>query len=81
MSTIVGFGIWAIIIVIYWAPTIVGHDRKVKNLGTVAVLNFFGFLVITWIVALAWACSDSTRQESPRPQGRREGEVPLRRVV
>lgn len=38
----------------YFIPTIVGLVRKVTNLGSVAVVNFFlGWTVVGWIVALA----------------------------
>jgi len=41
---------------VYMLPTIVGSLRKKKNIGAIAVLNFFlGWTVIGWIVALMWA--------------------------
>jgi hypothetical protein len=40
----------------YWVPTIVAAVRKVPNVGSVAVINFFlGWTFIGWVVALAMA--------------------------
>jgi hypothetical protein len=60
-----GLFLWAGIIAAYWAPTFTAHRRHVRNQGSIAVLNFFGFVLgITWIVALVLACSDP----APRDQ-------------
>lgn len=45
----------------YWVPTFVACRRHVRNVGSIAVLNFFGFFVVTWVIALAMALAD------PRP--------------
>ena len=46
----------------YWVPTITAKVRRVPNVGSVAVWNFFGFLfLVPWIVAMAMAMRD------PRP--------------
>lgn len=46
----------------YWVPTITAWVRHVPNKGSVAVVNFFAFLLlIPWIVAMAMAMRD------PRP--------------
>jgi hypothetical protein len=40
----------------YFIPTIVGVIRKVPNIGSVIVINFFlGWTLIGWVVALAMA--------------------------
>ena len=41
---------------IYMLPTIIAYSRKVTNLGSVFVINFFlGWTFVGWIVALAMA--------------------------
>ena len=41
---------------LYWLPTFIGWRRRVPNLGSIAVINFFGFaLGVGWIVAMAMA--------------------------
>jgi hypothetical protein len=45
-----------IILALYFAPSIVGLARKVPNIGSVVVINFFlGWTLIGWVVALAMA--------------------------
>lgn len=52
------FGILGYIILVaaYWVPSIVAWRRRVPNLGSIIVINVFGFLFFTWIIALAMAC-------------------------
>lgn len=39
---------------LYFASTIVAHERKVTNLGSIAVINvFLGWTLVGWVVALA----------------------------
>lgn len=60
-----GFALWAAIVAAYWAPVLVGWRRHVRNLGSIAVINFFAFvLLVPWVVALAMACASNT-QEPP----------------
>ena len=41
----------------YFVPTIVAVSRKVRNQGSVVVINLFlGWTFIGWVVALAMAC-------------------------
>jgi len=56
-STALGFVIWAVIVIVYWVPTIIALFRwkDIPNGGGVIVLNFFGFLFVTWIIALVMA--------------------------
>jgi uncharacterized membrane protein YhaH (DUF805 family) len=50
---------------LYFVPVIVAAIRRVRNLGSVAVVNFFlGWTLIGWVVALAMAC----RTRDPRTQ-------------
>lgn len=62
MTVIVGIVwalIWAVCIAIglglYWLPTILAVIRKSPDKWSIGVLNFFGFLIVAWIAALAWA--------------------------
>ena len=42
---------------LYFLPTIVAVSRKVRDQGSVAVINvFLGWTLIGWVVALAMAC-------------------------
>ena len=51
------FGIigYIVLVILYWVPSIVAWRRRVPNLGSIIVLNVFGFLFVTWIIALAMA--------------------------
>lgn len=59
-----GLALWAGIVAAYWAPTLVGWRRHVRNLGSIAVINFFAVLFVPWVIALAMACSSNV-QEPP----------------
>lgn len=48
----------------YWAPTFVAARRHARNVGSIAVLNFFAFLIVPWIIALAMALADPARREA-----------------
>lgn len=61
-----------IIIALYFIPTIVAFSRKVTNVGSVFVINFFlGWSIIGWVVALAMSVKSKTPQvvvvTSPTP--------------
>lgn len=44
--------------VTYFSPTIVAVRREKKNLASIGLVNlFFGWTLIGWVVALAWAVS------------------------
>lgn len=50
-------------IALYWVPTFVAYGRKVPNVGSIVVWNFFGFFFfVPWIVALAKALADPARR-------------------
>jgi hypothetical protein len=36
-----GFAIWVLIIIAYWAPTLIAWTRHVPNLAQVVVVNLF----------------------------------------
>jgi hypothetical protein len=57
-----GLGV-LILLAMYFIPTIVGAIRKVPNIGSIAVVNFFlGWTFVGWVVALAM----SVRSVPPR---------------
>jgi hypothetical protein len=62
-------GAIAIIIIgtlLYFVPLIVAALRRVRNLGSVAVVNFFlGWTLIGWVVALAMACRTKGPERDP----------------
>jgi hypothetical protein len=65
MSTFIGLLAWIAILAAYWSPSVLGALRHVPNLGSVIVVNFFGFTFVCWIVALALAC-----RSVPHPEER-----------
>jgi hypothetical protein len=56
-TTSSGAWVWIMLFLgAYFLPTIVGALRKVPNIGSVFVVNFFlGWTFIAWVVALAMA--------------------------
>ena len=53
-SSLGGFALVAF--VLYFLPSLVAAIRKVPNLGSVVVINFFlGWTFVGWVVALAMA--------------------------
>lgn len=54
-STILGFTLLSALVIAYWVPTFVALARHVPNKAQIAVVNFFAFTVIAWVVALVWA--------------------------
>jgi hypothetical protein len=55
-SVILGFAFWALIIIAYWAPTLIAWTRHVPNLAQVAIVNgFLGWTFVGWVVALVMA--------------------------
>jgi len=54
-----GLAVLAIVLLVYWTPTLVAHNRKVSNTASIAVINLFlGWTLIGWVVALALAYRD-----------------------
>jgi hypothetical protein len=50
MLTILG-----VLFCLYWLPTIIAMFRRVPSVLGVAILNFFGFLIVPWWLALVLA--------------------------
>lgn len=45
-----------VVLVVYFAPSIVGGARHVPNIGSIVVINvFLGWTMIGWVIALAMA--------------------------
>jgi hypothetical protein len=63
-NPLVGFVVIIASVALYWMPSLVAWRRGARNLGSVIVVNFFGFLFVTWIVALAMALADPKRAEA-----------------
>ena len=53
----------SILFFIYWLPTLIAIVRRTPGALGVAALNFFGFLIIPWFVALLWALAAYPAQE------------------
>ena len=48
-ATIMGFAIWVLIIIAYWAPALIAWTRHVPNLAQVVVVNLFlGWTFVGW---------------------------------
>jgi hypothetical protein len=66
MSDFSGAGI--ILLGLYFLPSIIAIARKVKNSGSVIIVNFFlGWTLIGWIVALAMASRTDKKQGQENP--------------
>lgn len=73
MDVIVSLWIVAMLIGIYFIPTIVATQRNVVNKWSVAVINgFLGWTLIGWVVALAMALRTAT-------EPKRSGMIPVTR--
>lgn len=57
-SLVLGLLFWAILIGLYWVPTIIAVLRHHHNIAMIAVINgLLGWTFIGWVVALAMAFS------------------------
>jgi hypothetical protein len=64
-GTLLGFVIIIAAVAFYWTPSVVAWRRGARNLGSIIVINFFGFIAgIPWIIALAMALADPKRAEA-----------------
>ena len=54
-----------ILVALYLAPTIIGYLRRVRDLGSLTVINIaFGWTFIGWFIALAMAFRTATVPKS-----------------
>jgi hypothetical protein len=62
---LVGLWVLAMLVALYFVPTIVAFNRNVVNKWSVAVINgFLGWTLLGWVVALAMALRTATE---PKP--------------
>jgi len=45
----------------YWMPTIIALVRHTPSALGIAAVNFFGFLIVPWWLALVWALASDNR--------------------
>ena len=65
-GALVGLILVVTMIAAHLLPLIVAGLRKVPNVGSVAVINFFlGWTFIGWVVAMAMACRSADRSVDP----------------
>ena len=74
MDVLVGLWLFALLIGVYFIPTIVATQRNVLNKWSVAVINLFlGWTLIGWVVALAMALRTATEKIQGMPLTRDQG--------
>ena len=60
----------AILLILYFLPTIIAHERGVTSLGSIFVINLFlGWTLIGWVVALAMGVRTVPFPEGARARG------------
>lgn len=65
MDVIYGLALIALLIGVYFIPSMVAADRKVSSVGSVVVINLFlGWTLIGWVVALAMAMRTPPQRSS-----------------
>lgn len=51
-----GLFVLALLVALYFLPTFIAWERKVPNVGSIAVINtFLGWTLVGWVIALAMA--------------------------
>ncbi len=58
------------LVLMYWLQTIIAIVRRVPSVAGIAVLNFFGFLIVTWWMALVWSLAARTYERVVIIEGR-----------
>ena len=49
-------------IFVYFLPSFIASNRNHKNIAAIFVLNLLlGWMLLGWIVALIWSCTDNVR--------------------
>lgn len=70
MDTFIGLLVWALIILLYWMPTVVAVLRGHRQVGSILIINcFLGWTFIGWAVALAMALSAQPPRGRPMSPG------------
>lgn len=74
VETAIGVAVWLTILAALWLlPTIVAVRRRVRNVGSIAVINvLFGWTFVGWVAALALAAQTVpdqplSRETAPTP--------------
>lgn len=58
-------GLFFLIVIsaLYFLPSMIAYNRKVKSIGSLVVVNIFlGWTFIGWVVALAWSFTHNIRE-------------------
>jgi Superinfection immunity protein len=56
--------ILAILLIVYFVPSIVASRRNHRNLLAIQVLNLFaGWTALGWLAALVWACTNNAENQ------------------
>ena len=54
------------VVLVYFAPSLLARSRGHPQLGPITIINlFFGWTLIGWVAALAWAVS-AVKPEKPK---------------
>lgn len=69
VGVILGVGVLIFAFYVYFLPAFVAKNRRHHNAGPIAIVNvFFGWTLLGWVIALAWAFS-SPPPKTPRLEG------------
>ena len=67
MEAVIAFWLIGMVIMVYFAPTVVAFARHHANAWPIAVINLFlGWTLLGWAGSLAW----SLTRQTPRASGR-----------
>jgi hypothetical protein len=78
-TVIRGMSLTFFILIIYFIPSIIARNRKVKNFGSIIAVNIFlGWTFIGWVVALAWGLS-SNREKVNQPSTKPTNQIPQKK--
>jgi hypothetical protein len=59
--------VFVVLLIIYFAPTIIAMVRRLDDAPIVFLINLFlGWSVIGWIAVMAWACFDDDFKKCPK---------------
>jgi hypothetical protein len=79
IETAIGVTIWLTILAALWLlPTIIAVRRRVRHVGSIAVVNIFlGWTLFGWVAALAMATQTVQRSPCLPPRQRLDDTGPL----